>query len=39
MEWPADACNDGYEATKQIRALDNPALAGICNSCHDCQCF
>ncbi len=30
---------NGYEATKQIRALDDPALAGNHYPCHDCQCL
>ena len=30
---------NGYEATEQIRSLDDPARGGNYDPCHDCQCF
>ncbi len=30
---------NGYEATKQIRALGGSGTGGNHHPCHDCQCF
>ena len=30
---------NGYEATKQIRALDDPGTGGNYHPCHDSQCI